>query len=185
MRTKFEYNCINCRCKFFKESSPSSINGKRTKFCSKKCYNEFLPKLDNSGRFKKGERPSFKTEFKKGFIPWNKGKPFLQKENHPLWKGGKIKVKEYIVLRIGNKYFLEHRLIMQNHIGRKLKNYEVVHHIDGNKENNNLDNLKLFNNQSEHRKEHASNALCFCGCKAIAKGLCSKHYQQKFVYQTI
>lgn len=40
------------------------------------------------------------------------------------------------------------------HLGRGLLSGEVVHHIDGNKANNNLDNLYLTSVQ-EHNKLHA------------------------------
>jgi hypothetical protein len=48
----------------------------------------------------------------------------------------------------------EHIYIMQNHIGRPLKKGEVVHHIDGNKSNNDLSNLDLCTVQ-EHNNCHA------------------------------
>lgn len=48
----------------------------------------------------------------------------------------------------------EHRLIMQNHIGRKLDKNEVVHHINGNKLDNSIDNLMILS-RSEHSKAHA------------------------------
>lgn len=38
----------------------------------------------------KGTRFSPATEFKKGFTPWNKGKPHLPKEKNPNWRGGII-----------------------------------------------------------------------------------------------
>lgn len=46
----------------------------------------------------------------------------------------------------------EHRLVMEQHLSRYLKPTEVVHHIDGNKQNNNINNLTLFNTNSEHRR---------------------------------
>jgi hypothetical protein len=51
----------------------------------------------------------------------------------------------------------EHRLIMEKRIGRKLKNNEVIHHIDKNTKNNNKDNLILFRNNTAHLLIH-----CFC-----------------------
>ena len=42
------------------------------------------------------------------------------------------------------KYMLEHRLVMEKKIGRYLLPEEVVHHIDGNKQNNAPENLGLF-----------------------------------------
>lgn len=70
--------------------------------------------------------------------------------NNPTWKGGKSKNKEgYIVVRVDNKYVKEHRLVMESHLGRLLKSDEHIHHIDGNRENNNLNNLRVVSN-SEH-----------------------------------
>jgi hypothetical protein len=47
----------------------------------------------------------------------------------------------------------EHRHIMEEHIGRKLKRDEVVHHIDGDKRNNVIENLQLMS-LSEHSSLH-------------------------------
>lgn len=40
-------------------------------------------------------------------------------------------------------YMLEHRYVMSQHLGRPLARNETVHHIDGDRQNNSLDNLQL------------------------------------------
>lgn len=49
---------------------------------------------------------------------------------------------------------LAHRYIMEQHIGRFLTKDEVVHHLDGDKLNNDISNLKIMS-QSEHAKLHS------------------------------
>ena len=56
----------------------------------------------------------------------------------------------YVVIKIQGskgvkaKRELEHRYIMSIFLGRKLETYESVHHKNGNKQDNELDNLELW-----------------------------------------
>jgi len=52
--------------------------------------------------------------------------------------------------------YSEHRIIMENFLGRKINTGEVVHHIDYNAKNNSLDNLKLIS-RDDHNKLHCQN----------------------------
>lgn len=47
-----------------------------------------------------------------------------------------------------------HRIVAEQKLGRPLKPGEVVHHIDGNKRNNNPENLMVFASQALHAKWH-------------------------------
>ena len=53
-----------------------------------------------------------------------------------------------------NNCVLEHRLRMEQHIGRFLTDKEVVHHIDDDKENNKIENLELFSSVGKHTQKH-------------------------------
>ena len=48
----------------------------------------------------------------------------------------------------------EHRLVMEEHLGRKLKSSELIHHKDENKRNNHISNLELTT-----RSEHATHNM--------------------------
>jgi hypothetical protein len=47
-----------------------------------------------------------------------------------------------------------HRIIAERMLGRPLKRGEVVHHIDGNRRNNGVENLMVFPTQSDHVQWH-------------------------------
>jgi len=55
-------------------------------------------------------------------------------------------------------YVRKHRLVMEEHLGRFLNTGEVIHHVNENKMDNRIENLRLFNSHSEHMKMH-KNAL--------------------------
>lgn len=62
----------------------------------------------------------------------------------------------YVAVKTGvRKYELEHRLVMAEALGRPLRKDEHVHHLDGNKQHNDLTNLVLLT-PSEHEALHAA-----------------------------
>jgi hypothetical protein len=78
----------------------------------------------------------------KGTKPWNAGtgKGFLDQRGYRCRKVGKRTIRE-------------HRIIMEQHLGRNLEPWEHIHHINGIKTDNRIDNLKLVSAE-EHMQEH-------------------------------
>jgi HNH endonuclease len=79
----------------------------------------------------------------------------------------------------------EHRLIMENNLGRKLQFNEHVHHINGNKQDNRIKNLIVlswFDHEKLHRNGLKNRKRLTCKrCSRVhhAKGLCNVHYMQE------
>jgi hypothetical protein len=67
----------------------------------------------------------------------------------------KRKHGKYIEVKTENGWKKEHRYVMESHLGRLLEKNEVVHHIDGDKSNNDVDNLVVMD-RAEHTKMHNS-----------------------------
>lgn len=77
----------------------------------------------------------------------------------------------YIMKRLSRKrddvagwYTPEHRLVMEQILGRKLRKGEIVHHVDGDRANNAPSNLDLFVRNGHPNGIRASGLICpHCG----------------------
>ena len=89
-------------------------------------------------------------------LAWKKALA-LKGDMHPNYKGLSKRPDGYVRILTGvNKRELYHRYVMENYLGRKLSNKEIVHHKDGNPGNNNIDNL-IVTDRQEHMLLHSGN----------------------------
>src|SRR5262245_15620968 len=89
-----------------------------------------------------------------------------------FWNGGRTTDRNGYVLILAPEhpnayasgYVLEHRMVMADHLGRKLSRSEHVHHINGNVADNRLENLELLSD-GEHARHHSTGRKWTAGRK--------------------
>lgn len=109
-----------------------------------------LPICDCGVRLKDYRSKNCRSCAKKG-----KKNPMFEiwSSDHPNWRGGYIQKNGYRLVRRYGEEVYEHRWIMEQHLGRKLNSNEIVHHLNGNKTDNRVENLVVWN-QAEHVAHH-------------------------------
>jgi hypothetical protein len=125
---------------------------------------------------------------KKGFCSrgcastaWHRANPDrFKRDNSKRWKGGRRRTpKGYVAvhcpghhsIKFGARlYVLEHRLVMEAHLQRPLKDTERVHHLNGIRDDNRIENLELWENghppgQRVHEQVTKHCPTCTCHLK--------------------
>jgi len=133
---------------------------KGRKYCNRECYRKDKKGKPShavwSDEVRKGLSKKFmgKGNPMYGKKPWNKGKriPEMSGENHPNYKGGWIQ-DGYKFMYKNGRQIGEHTYTMEQHIGRRIKSNEVVHHLNGDRLDNRIENLELLTRR-EHMKIH-------------------------------
>ncbi len=121
--------CTGCK-KIFKVNSNFRL--KEVKFCSCKCAGESLKK-----RYIGSGGPCWKG----GVYTSTSGYIRIYSPNHPHKD-----IKGYV---------LRSRLVMEKHLGRFLNPIEEIHHINGIRNDDRIENLKLFDTGNEHDSFHS------------------------------
>ena len=161
--------CPTCKKKF-------RALRKKQIYCCSQCVREnsvYRKKMSEKNKGKKRSKETCKkiSEALKGKILSEQHRKNISKaqmgrvqpkgKESPNWKGGTRMVHGYITIYCPNhpsvvnsdkKYVREHRLVMEKHLGRYLYHWEEIHHINGIKTDNRLENLKVVSLNNHYGK---------------------------------
>lgn len=96
---------------------------------------------------KYGETREIQTKVQPGDIrgPWENASGYMYYKIKPE-DGGRM------------RYVLEHRYVMENALGRPLQSHEDIHHINGDRKDNRLENLEIWSH-SQPRGQRVSDKV--------------------------
>ena len=158
-KNRIKLFCNTCKKEF--EKIPSHIY--KTNFCSQQCRFDFMNKQITKNcivckkecKIKRSRKNTFNYCSRQCFHIGYLG------HNPSNFKGGRMTHKGYVyILKKGHPfadrdgYILEHRFVMEQHIGRYLTSKEIVHHKNHTRNDNRIENLELHKSQSNHMSGH-------------------------------
>lgn len=161
---------ITCRQCGTPMSVPPSRVGRR-QYCNRSCYAAWMAANltgERAARYGKGH--TLASRRKMADSQRAKGRTGPKATN---WRGGKYRSNGYIQVKVSSlpaseqilfasmasrndhNYIPEHRLVVARSLGRPLLPTEIVHHHNGVKDDNRLENLELHESNGAHRMKHA------------------------------
>ena len=145
-------NCIICDKKF--KTLPCLIKRGGGKFCSCSCKAKSQIGCKHSEESINKFRKTMKDN-----------KIFCGNKN-PRYKNGKYKTFKGYIEKLcpdhpyaTRNYVKEHRLIIENILGRYLLPNETVHHINDKRDDNRIENLMVFTTRGTHQRFHINPSL--------------------------
>ena len=139
VRNRVTTACDWCGKKF--EKRPSTV--KRHNFCCRQCLADFSNRVKNPGGYSS----------LKDYAGQSRNMAEINRRMNPTRMTPKVRSKmrqAHLQDEHNGKTYakfygrLVHRLVAEKAIGRKLRDGEVVHHIDGNRRNNDPENLMVM-----------------------------------------
>lgn len=146
--------CDNCGAIFRRVKDRGSFEWERQRFCTSACYDEWRKRKAMRPCAVDGcDRPrSSRGWCHKHYYRWRSSGDPLRLRKAPNGSGH-IDQYGYRIINIDGKFQREHRLVMERTLGRKLRRDEDVHHLDGDKLNNDPENLQVIAHD-EHARMH-------------------------------
>ena len=130
---KIKVKCYQCGKELLRYSSQLKKNGKDIKSFCKKCLPDYLKNLlaEDTAHWQGGKRKS------RGYILFHKS--LVDEKYHYLLSNSK------------KSYIWEHRLVVAMKLDRKLRADEIIHHLNGIKDDNRPENLEIVNSKNHER----------------------------------
>jgi hypothetical protein len=172
MSEKLTKKCQWCNKEFKKPYNVSRNGFEKRKFCSQKCKYQYMSdsleirkkhKVSLLKRYTSGEKLGFQKKNRLWDNPnsiktqLKKGRKALKGEESPSWKGGKYISNGYIYIKnwkhpftTKGHYIAEHRLVMEKYLGRYLERWELIHHKNGRRDDNRIENLEIVINTKHY-----------------------------------